>query len=122
MPGGVLVIDDDPVFRDLARRMLVSEGLTVVGEAESVATARAAAHALRPDAVLVDVELPDGDGIELACELSALPWRPRVLLTSSDADAASADDALRAGAGAFVPKEELPNAPLRRLLTNPARS
>ena len=47
---------------------------------------------------------------------SALPWRPRIVLTSTDPDAASADDVSRSGAAAFVAKDELPNAPLRRLL------
>lgn len=116
MSGAVLVVDDDPVFRSLARRMLVAEGLVVVGEAESVATAMAAAHALRPDAVLVDVGLPDGDGIELARVLTALPWHPRVVLTSTDPNAASRDDVRAAGAGAFVAKGDLPNTPLERLL------
>jgi DNA-binding NarL/FixJ family response regulator len=112
----VLVIDDDAVFRALARRMLVDCGLMVVGEAETVATGMAAAMELRPQAALVDVGLPDGNGIALARELSALPWRPRILLTSTDPDAASADDIRRSGATAFVAKDELPNAPLRRLL------
>jgi DNA-binding NarL/FixJ family response regulator len=116
MPGAVLVVDDDPVFRSLARRTLIAEGLVVVGEAGNVAEAMAAAHALRPDAVLVDVGLPDGNGIALARELTALPWRPRVVLTSTDPDAASPDDVRTSGAGAFVPKDELPNAPLGRLL------
>ena len=116
MSGGILVVDDDPVFRGLARRTLVAEGLIVVGEAESVATARAAAYELRPDAVLVDVGLPDGDGVALARELTALPWRPRVVLTSSDPEAASPDDVRQSGAGAFVPKDELPDARLVALL------
>ena len=97
--------------------MLLAEGLEVVGEAESVATAIAAAHALRPDAALVDVGLPDGDGISLARELTALPWRPRVVLTSTDPLAASDRDVRASGAGAFLPKEDLPSAPLERLLT-----
>jgi CheY-like chemotaxis protein len=83
-----------------------------------VATARAAAHALRPDAALVDVGLPDGDGIALARELSSLPWRPLIVLTSTDPDAAGADDVRRSGAQAFVAKDQLPNAPLGRLLNS----
>lgn len=118
MSGTILVVDDDPVFRDLARRTLVAEGLVVVGEAESVATALAAAHELRPDAVLVDVGLPDGDGVALARELTALPWRPRVVLTSTDPEAATPDDVRASGAGAFVPKDDLPGAPLVRLLAS----
>jgi DNA-binding NarL/FixJ family response regulator len=116
MACGVLVVDDDPIFRSLARRMLIAEGLVVVGEAESVATAMAAARELKPDAVLADIGLPDGDGIALARELTALPWRPRVVLTSSDPYAATDGDLEASGAGAFVPKDDLPNARLVRLL------
>ena len=116
MAQRVLVVDDDPAFRGLAAQLLIAFGLTLAGEADSVATAVAAAGALRPDAVLVDVGLPDGDGIALAGLLAALPWRPRVVLTSTDADAATAADVTRSGASAFVPKEQLPNAALHRLL------
>jgi DNA-binding NarL/FixJ family response regulator len=116
MAATVLLVDDDPAFRDLARRMLTAAGLLVVGEAGTVAAATAAALELRPDAALVDVGLPDGDGITLAAELAALPWRLRIVLTSTDADAASPDDVLRCGADSFVPKAELPNAQLGRLL------
>jgi DNA-binding NarL/FixJ family response regulator len=118
VPSSVLVIDDDATFRRLARRLLGAEGFVVVGEAETVATGIAAAHELRPDAALVDVGLPDGDGIALAQELSSLPWRPHVVLTSSNPDAAGADDVRRSGARAFVAKDALPNAPLRRLLNS----
>jgi DNA-binding NarL/FixJ family response regulator len=117
MSGSVLVVDDDPVFRSLARRTLVGDGLVVVGEADSVATAMVAANELRPDAVLVDVGLPDGDGVSLARELTALPWRPRVVLTSTDPDAASPDAVCASGARAFIAKHDLPNAPLARLLS-----
>ena len=86
-----MVVDDDPVFRALARGVLAAEGLVVVAEAESVAAAIDVVEAVRPDAVLVDVGLPDGDGIALALRLSSLPWRPRVVLTSTGPDAASAD-------------------------------
>jgi DNA-binding NarL/FixJ family response regulator len=116
MPLSVLVVDDDAPFRGLARRMLVALGLSVVGEAETVAEAITSAHALRPDAVLVDVGLPDGDGITLAGVLSALPWSPRIILTSTDPDAASAEDVSRSGAQAFIAKEELLWAPLRSVL------
>jgi DNA-binding NarL/FixJ family response regulator len=113
----VLVVDDDPAFRGLARRLLSAAGLGVVGEAGSVAAATAAAQELRPDAALVDIGLPDGDGIALAGDLSAPPCGLRVVLTSSDADAASPDDVRRSGAERFVPKADLPNVPLLRLLS-----
>jgi DNA-binding NarL/FixJ family response regulator len=116
MSGSVLVVDDDPEFRELAGRLLAASGLTVVGEAGSVAEALLAAVRLEPAAVLVDVELPDGDGIALARELAALGWHPVVLLTSVDGDITTMDEARNAGARAFVNKADLPHAPLARLL------
>jgi len=112
----VLVVDDDPEFRRLAVRLLTASGLPIVGEADSVAAGRAAAARLEPSAVLVDIELPDGDGVTLALELAALPWHPRVVLTSIDADITTTDEVRRAGARAFVNKADLPNAPLAQLL------
>ena len=116
MVGDVLVVDDDAAFRSLAGRMLTALGLSIVGEAATVAAAREAANALRPHAALIDVGLPDGDGVALAGEIAALPWQPRILLTSSDPDAGRLID-IHAKAGlTFVPKSELPNAQLRALL------
>jgi CheY-like chemotaxis protein len=116
MSASVLVVDDDPIFRRLARRMLAAGGLLVVAEAETVAAAMDVAREVRPDAALVDVGLPDGNGVMLASYLAALPWRPLVLLTSTDPDAASGEDVRRSGANAFVATHELPDAPLRHLL------
>ncbi|HME04828.1 MAG TPA: response regulator transcription factor [Solirubrobacteraceae bacterium] len=116
MAASVLVVDDDPVFRAVAGTVLADGGLTVVGEAGSVAAAMAAAARLKPSAALVDVELPDGDGFTLARRLTALPWHPRVVLTSVDGNAGTAEEVGRSGARAFVPKADLPSAPLWRLL------
>jgi DNA-binding NarL/FixJ family response regulator len=116
MAASVLVVDDDPAFRALAQRIILASGLGVIGEAGTVAAATAAALDLRPDSVLLDIGLPDGDGITLARVLADLPWRPRIVLTSTDADAASPDDVLRSGAETFVPKADLPTVPLARLL------
>jgi len=112
----VLIVDDDGVFRRLASRMLTASGLVIVGEALTVAAGLDAARDLRPDAALVDVNLPDGDGVSLARALSELPAPPVVVLCSTDPDAASPDEVRDAGATAFVAKDELPNAPLRSLL------
>ena len=112
----LLIIDDDPAFRALARRVLSGTGLGVVGEADTAAAGLAAAVELRPEVVLVDVGLPDGDGIVLARDLAALPWGPRVVLTSVDADAATSEDVRESGAHGFAPKDDLPGAGLRLLL------
>jgi DNA-binding response OmpR family regulator len=96
MPVKVLIVDDDAAFRRIARGALADRGYDVVAEAQSVAEARTAVAESRPDAVLLDVNLPDGNGIALAGELSGTL---RVLLTSSE-EAAT-------GTTPFVPKTEL---------------
>jgi DNA-binding NarL/FixJ family response regulator len=116
MAISVLVVDDDPSFRDLAERLLTANNLEVVAHAGTATEAIAVAKAIKPDAVLVDVDLPDRNGIDLTGELRALPWRPRVVLTSADADVARPDDVSCSGASAFVHKADLPNSPLERLL------
>ncbi len=118
MDRSVLIVDDDPAFRQLAERILADAGLKVVGQADSASAAISAARAMKPKAALVDVDLPDRDGIALAQELTALPWRPRVVLTSVDPDAAGPDDVRRSGALAFMHKAELANGTLRRLLSS----
>jgi DNA-binding NarL/FixJ family response regulator len=111
----VLIVDDDAAFRGLALRILRASGFLVVGEAATKAAGMAAAMELRPDAMLVDVRLPDGSGIDLAQAFAQLAWLPRVLVTSSDIEAA--DEITGAGlALPFVPKDQLPTAPLALLL------
>ena len=112
MAVSVLVVDDDVRFRGLAARLLRASSMAVVGEVGTVAAAAEAAVALRPDAILLDVGLPDGDGLALAEQLSVLPWRPRILLTSSDRDATTDEAARTAGAVGFVAKDDLPSCAL----------
>ena len=117
MTLSVLLVDDDPTFRWLATQILSDIDAEVVASAGDGAAAMSAAHALHPDCALVDVGLPDRDGVGLAYELAALPWRPRVVVTSSDNDAAAAIKASGGGVRlTFVPKAQLPNAPLREML------
>lgn len=113
MAPAVLIVDDDAGFRQVARTLLQRCGLRVAGEASDGAQARSGCERLRPDAVLLDVNLPDGYGPTLACELrSASPGLP-VLLTSTD-------PWVEGGAGlAFVPKTDLPTADLAGLLARP---
>lgn len=113
MPARVLVVDDDPGFRSVAKRLLERAGLHIAGEADTVRRAMEAVLDLRPAAVLLDVSLPDGDGITLAGELTSLPWRPRVVLISSDPDAAGSGALDRSGAFAFIPKDELTDVALK---------
>ena len=70
MARTVLIVDDHPSFRASARMLLESEGFEVIGEAENGLGAIDAVHELAPDLVLLDVQLPDIDGIEVAARLT----------------------------------------------------
>ena len=114
MPRTVLVVDDSAAFRATARVLLSARGYEVVGAADSVAAGLAAARELRPDAVLLDVNLPDGDGVSVAHRFDA----DVVLVSTLDAD--ELGDAL-AGSGArgFVTKAQLASPRLVELLGPP---
>ena len=75
IPGvtSVLIVDDHPSFRASARALLQAEGFEVVGEAADGAEALRAAEELHPDVVLLDVQLPDTDGFDVATSASATP-------------------------------------------------
>ncbi|MBO0813299.1 MAG: response regulator [Microlunatus sp.] len=113
----VLVVDDDLDFLSLAARLLEEMGVTEITTAPNAASAIVEAAAKRPQAALVDIGLPDRDGIDLAQELAALPWSPRVVLTSTDRDSASAvADSQHERQLPFVPKDELADGALQSLL------
>lgn len=111
----MLIVDDDARFRQVAAELLTDRGYRVVGEAGSAAEGLALAEELQPAAVLVDVNLPDGDGLALAERLSAA-GAPRVLLTSADASAASGRLVAGSVAAGFVPKVDLTSVGLDRYL------
>ena len=116
MPLRVLIVDDHETFRSSARFLLEAEGYEVVGEAEDGEAGLRAAAELRPDVILLDVQLPDIDGFDVAARLSTGESAPRIVITSSR-DASDFGPALeRSGALGFVPKNELSGETLAALL------
>jgi DNA-binding NarL/FixJ family response regulator len=112
----VLIVDDHPSFRATARVLLESEGFEVVAEAADGESALVAARESRPDVVLLDVQLPDLDGFEVARRLTANGSAPAVVLVSSR-DASDYGELIAAsGAQGFVPKADLSGAAVRALL------
>lgn len=100
----VLVVDDHPLFIDGVRAALTSDEIEVVGEAGSCADAVLQAQSLRPDVVLMDLNLPDGSGLDATRELlSAQPGVRVLVMTMSDDDDAVVA-AMRAGARGYVIK------------------
>ena len=111
----VLIVDDHPSFRASARVLLESEGFQVVGEAVDGASAVMEAHRLRPQLVLLDVQLPDGDGFEV-CESLVGDSSPRVVLVSSRDRTDYGDCVECSGAVGFIAKAELSGAALAAAL------
>jgi DNA-binding NarL/FixJ family response regulator len=103
----VLIIDDDHGFARAASEMLAGRGYTVVGHATTARQAVQECDRLRPDAVLLDVRLPDGNGLTLAETLGATRHRLKILLTSTDAQAVAPERLQLSGAVGFVPKAVL---------------
>jgi DNA-binding NarL/FixJ family response regulator len=112
----VLIVDDHPSFRASARMLLQDEGFDVVGEAEDGESALAAVAELHPDLVLLDVQLPDMDGFDVAARLTANGTGPAVVLVSSR-DGSDFGGLVRdSGARGFIPKGELSGARIAALL------
>jgi DNA-binding NarL/FixJ family response regulator len=112
----VLIVDDHADFRASARALLDLQGFDVVGDVEDGRAALAVVDRLRPDVVLLDVQLPELDGFEVAGRLAALPSPPRVVLISSRRR--SAYDVRLPGApvAGFLGKHELSGPALAALL------
>jgi two-component system, OmpR family, KDP operon response regulator KdpE len=112
MPGGrtILLIEDEGPNRALARAVLTrSKDPRVAGivllEAPNLATAREILDSQQVDLVLLDVRLPDGDGLALAAELhERMKNRPIVVVLSASVLPSERDAALRSGADAFLAK------------------
>jgi DNA-binding NarL/FixJ family response regulator len=116
MARTVLIVDDHPSFRASARHVLEDAGFVVIGEAHDGASGLAAARAMRPAVVLLDVQLPDIDGFEVAARLTAQDDGPAVVLTSSRDGGEFGGMLARSGARGFVPKHELSGPALEALL------
>jgi DNA-binding NarL/FixJ family response regulator len=116
MAATVLIVDDHPGFRAAARRLLEIEGYLVVGEAEDGQSAIDSARRLRPDFILLDVQLPDLNGFEVTEALSGDLDPPAVVLTSSRDRSDYGPCLARTTACGFVPKAELSAAGIADIL------
>jgi DNA-binding NarL/FixJ family response regulator len=116
VPIRVLIVDDQPPFRRVARELLHHRGYIVVGEAGCPEGAVEAAMRLEPDAVLLDIRLGDASGFDVAWELrSAAPDAAVVLM--STLDYGHCRDRVRfCGARGFVLKSDLATAELADFL------
>ena len=116
-----LIVDDSPAFVATARSLLERQGLTVLGDAATSADAVRLVTELRPDVVLVDIDLGSESGLELARRLAgsthAAP--PAVILISTYAEEDFADLVVDSPALGFIAKAALSAAAIRHLLEGP---
>src|ERR1700685_2843944 len=116
MVNTLLVVDDHEAFRSFVSTLLNGDRFVVTGVAEDGESALDAIDTLRPDVVLLDIQLPGIDGFEVANRLAASAQRPAVVLTSTR-DAADFGARLRnAPVLGFVPKHEMSVAAITSLL------
>jgi DNA-binding NarL/FixJ family response regulator len=112
----VLVVDDHAGFRTCASELLQAEGFDVVGEAEDGASALARAAELKPELVLLDIQLPDFDGFEVAERLLAVNPELAIVLVSSRDRSSYGPLVEQSGARGFVTKSDLSGESIEGLL------
>lgn len=100
----VMVVDDHPMWRDGVSRDLTEAGFQVTATADGVAAAGRRAAAVRPDVVLMDMQLPDGNGAQATAEVLRASPRSRVLVLSASAERDDVLDAIKAGASGYLVK------------------
>ena len=105
-PLRVLIVDDHEVVREGLRSLLNRrEGITIVGDAGTVATAIEEAARLRPDVVIMDVRLPDGSGVEACREIRQENPDTKVIMLTSYADDEAVFASILAGAAGYLLKQ-----------------
>lgn len=112
----VLIVDDHEAFRTSARALLEADGFDVVGESEDGDGALDAVAALRPQVVLLDIQLPGIDGFAVAAQLAERADPPAVVLISSRDAAAYGPRLQNAPSRGFIPKSELSGKALAALI------
>jgi two-component system nitrate/nitrite response regulator NarL len=115
MPVNIVVVDDDPGFRRVAKALLTVRGLSVIAETADGASAIALVRQHRPDGVLLDMYLPDQEGIRVARALKGQGGSPRIVMTSTDDLPWSDEELAEAGVIQFITKDRLFDADLAAL-------
>jgi DNA-binding NarL/FixJ family response regulator len=113
----VLIVDDHEGFRQAARALLEASGFNVVGEAADGESALAEVERLFPGLVLLDVQLPDLDGFQVAAQLEEGSNPPAVVLISTRAEASYRPRLAGSSARGFIAKGDLSGEAVAELLS-----
>jgi DNA-binding NarL/FixJ family response regulator len=114
-PLRVLLVDDHALVRSAIRQALEAPDVTVVGEASSAEEALAMAPQLRPDVVLMDIDLPGLSGIEAVRELAPRLPDSRIVMLTASTDRRDLLEAVRLGAAGYLTKDLSGDALLRAI-------
>jgi DNA-binding NarL/FixJ family response regulator len=119
----VLIVDDQLPFREASRMVVeMTDGFEVTGEAENGEQAIALVEELKPDLVLMDVQMPGMDGVETTRRITSVPNPPVVVVMSTHESGDYVDVAIAAGAVGFVPKSQFGLDTLDEMWTLAGRS
>ncbi|WP_155769687.1 response regulator transcription factor [Mycobacterium asiaticum] len=99
-----MVVDDHPIWRDAVARDLADDGFNVVATADGVASARRRAAVVRPDVVVMDMRLSDGDGVQATMEVLEVSPATKVLVLSASDERDDVLEAVKAGATGYLVK------------------
>jgi DNA-binding NarL/FixJ family response regulator len=100
----VMVVDDHPIWRDAVARDLADDGFNVVATADGVASARRRAAVVKPDVVVMDMRLTDGDGVTATAEVLEVSPSSKVLVLSASDERDDVLEAVKAGAAGYLVK------------------
>ena len=102
----LVIVDDHPVFRQGVRNLFeIEEGIEVIGEGSSGEEALELVHQLQPDVVVLDINLPNMNGLQVTSRLKASHLKTRVVLLTAYDDREQVLHAMRSGASAYCPKD-----------------
>ncbi|AEE91381.1 regulator of chemotaxis and motility [Tepidanaerobacter acetatoxydans Re1] len=102
--GGILIVDDAAFMRMMIKDILTKNGYEVSGEAENGAVAVKMYDELKPDLVIMDITMPEMDGIEAVKKIKAMDSSAKIIMCSAMGQQAMVIDAIQAGARDFVVK------------------
>lgn len=100
----VMVVDDHPIWRDAVARDLEEDGFRVVATADGVGSATRRAGVVKPDVVVMDMQLSDGTGVQATADVLAVSPSSRILILSASGERGDVLEAVKAGATGYLVK------------------
>ncbi len=111
----ILIVDDSPLMRQSLKKILVSHGYEVLGEAENGSVALEKFKQLKPDLVTLDISMPEMDGLTTLKEIRKLDDTCKIVMISGSGDETNIRKAIALGANDFVLKPFIEEMVIKKL-------